>query len=131
MTMMIARSKVLILNEQGEEAIHVMEKVMFVVPGLEGAAAALEPLCRRLKIKVCGLQLGVEHRHETLQQMVERLHQVTPTNNLNFFHLTKLQEREQTVAAWRSPATWNSTDTEAVTVVDPAPDGENGNRDGQ
>ncbi|KAL4704385.1 hypothetical protein ACJJTC_017619 [Scirpophaga incertulas] len=52
-----------------------MESVMFVLPGLEGAAVALEPLCRRLRIKVCGLQLGVEHRHEDLHRMVDRLHE--------------------------------------------------------
>ncbi|KAL0867964.1 hypothetical protein ABMA27_008631 [Loxostege sticticalis] len=60
---------------EGEEAIHVMENVMFVLPGLEGCAAALEPLCRRLKIKVCALQLGVEHKNENLEMMVNRLHQ--------------------------------------------------------
>ncbi|KAJ8712849.1 hypothetical protein PYW08_008153 [Mythimna loreyi] len=60
---------------EGEEAIHVMERVMFMLPGLEGCAAVLEPLCRRLKIKVCVLQLGVEHRDETMDQMVDRLHQ--------------------------------------------------------
>ncbi|CAG9791214.1 unnamed protein product [Diatraea saccharalis] len=60
---------------EGEEAIHVMKNVMFVLPGLEGAASVMEPLCRRLKIKVCALQLGVEHKNETLQQMVDRLHQ--------------------------------------------------------
>nr|XP_049698956.1 fatty acid synthase [Helicoverpa armigera]XP_049698957.1 fatty acid synthase [Helicoverpa armigera] len=60
---------------EGEEAIHVMERVMFMLPGLEGAASVLEPLCKRLKIKVCVLQLGVEHKGETLDQMVDRLHQ--------------------------------------------------------
>nr|UEN71129.1 fatty acid synthase 1 [Glyphodes pyloalis] len=59
---------------EGEEAIHVMENVMFVLPGVEGCAAAMEPLCRRLKIKVCALQLGVEHRNENLEMMVNRLH---------------------------------------------------------
>lgn len=67
-----------LLFHQGEEAIHVMENVMFVLPGLEGCAAALEPLCRRLKIKVCALQLGVEHKNENLEMMVNRLHQVRP-----------------------------------------------------
>ncbi|XP_026740412.1 fatty acid synthase-like [Trichoplusia ni] len=60
---------------EGEEAIHVMERVMFMLPGLEGCAAVMEPLCRRLKIKVCVLQLGVEHKNETMDQMVTRLHQ--------------------------------------------------------
>lgn len=69
----------LIINvcPQGEEAIHVMERVMFMLPGLEGCAAVMEPLCRRLKIKVCVLQLGVEHKNETMDQMVTRLHQVS------------------------------------------------------
>lgn len=49
---------------------------MFMLPGLEGCAAVLEPLCKRLKIKVCVLQLGVEHRSESSEQMVTRLHQV-------------------------------------------------------
>ncbi|KAM3963796.1 fatty acid synthase-like [Aphomia sociella] len=60
---------------EGEEAIHVMENVMFMIPGLEGCAAVLEPLCRRLKIKVCVLQLGTEHKNETCEQMVDRLYQ--------------------------------------------------------
>ncbi|XP_022831505.1 fatty acid synthase [Spodoptera litura] len=60
---------------EGEEAIHVMERVMFMLPGLEGCAAVLEPLCKRLKIKVCVLQLGVEHKNENMDQMVNRLHQ--------------------------------------------------------
>ncbi|XP_053616908.1 fatty acid synthase-like [Plodia interpunctella] len=60
---------------EGEEAIHVMENVMFVMPGLEGSATALEPLCRRLKIKVCALQLGYEHKGEDCDKMVERLYQ--------------------------------------------------------
>ncbi|KAG6446749.1 hypothetical protein O3G_MSEX004583 [Manduca sexta] len=60
---------------EGEEAIHVMERVMFMLPGLEGSAAVLEPLCKRLKIKVCVLQLGIEHKHQNLEQMVDRLHQ--------------------------------------------------------
>lgn len=48
-----------------------------MLPGLEGCAAVLEPLCKRLKIKVCVLQLGVEHKNENLEQMVNRLHQVS------------------------------------------------------
>ncbi|XP_059048240.1 fatty acid synthase-like [Achroia grisella] len=61
---------------EGEEAIHVMDNVMFMLPGLEGCASALEPLCRRLKIKVCVLQLGTEHKNENCGQMVERLYQL-------------------------------------------------------
>lgn len=60
---------------EGEEAIHVMDRVMFMLPGLEGSAAVLEPLCRRLKIKVCVLQLGIEHPNENIDQMVDRLYQ--------------------------------------------------------
>ncbi|NP_001037478.1 p270 [Bombyx mori] len=60
---------------EGEEVIQATERVMFMVPGLEGCAAVLEPLCRRLKTKVCVLQLGVEHKNENLEQMVDRLYQ--------------------------------------------------------
>lgn len=58
---------------------------MFMVPGLEGCAAVLEPLCRRLKTKVCVLQLGVEHKNENLEQMVDRLYQVS-TNCMIFLN---------------------------------------------
>ncbi|CAB3220194.1 unnamed protein product [Arctia plantaginis] len=60
---------------EGEEEINVMERVMFMIPGIEGCAAVLEPLCRRLKIKVCVLQLGTEHKSENMEQMVNRLYQ--------------------------------------------------------
>ncbi|XP_052751948.1 fatty acid synthase-like [Galleria mellonella] len=67
----------LISNETGEkEATHATENVMFMLPGLEGCAAALEPLSRSLKIKVCVLQLGTEHRNENCEQMVDRLYQL-------------------------------------------------------
>ncbi|XP_068623798.1 fatty acid synthase-like [Battus philenor] len=56
-----------------EVPIHESEPVMFILPGLEGCASALEPLCRRLKIKICALQLGVEFRNDTIDLMVERL----------------------------------------------------------
>ncbi|CAH1641071.1 unnamed protein product [Spodoptera littoralis] len=42
---------------------------------LEGFAATLEQLCKRLEIKVCVLQLGVEHKNENMDQMVNRLYQ--------------------------------------------------------
>ncbi|XP_022832191.1 fatty acid synthase-like [Spodoptera litura] len=60
---------------EDDEVIHIIQPIMFLVPGLEGSAATLEPLCRRLKIKVCVLQLGVEHKNENMDQMVDRLHQ--------------------------------------------------------
>ncbi|CAK1541813.1 unnamed protein product [Leptosia nina] len=50
------------------------EKVMFLMPGLEGFAAAMEPLCKRLKFKCCVLQLGIEQRADTLDTLVDRLH---------------------------------------------------------
>ncbi|KPJ13005.1 Fatty acid synthase [Papilio machaon] len=58
-----------------EVPIDELEPVMFMVPGLEGCAAVMEPLCRRLKIKICALQLGIEFRNENLDSMVDRLHQ--------------------------------------------------------
>ncbi|XP_022831800.1 fatty acid synthase-like [Spodoptera litura] len=51
------------------------DRVMFMLPGLEGFAATLEQLCKRLEIKVCVLQLGVEHKNENMDQMVIRLYQ--------------------------------------------------------
>ncbi|XP_059048228.1 fatty acid synthase-like [Achroia grisella] len=56
------------------EPIH--EKLMIMLPGLEGCAAVLEPLCLKLKIKVCVLQLGIEHVNENCEEMVERLYQL-------------------------------------------------------
>ncbi|XP_045539247.1 fatty acid synthase-like [Papilio machaon] len=58
-----------------EVPIDELEPVMFMVPGLEGCAAVMEPLCRRLKIKICALQLGIEFRNDNLDSMVDRLHQ--------------------------------------------------------
>ncbi|XP_059048171.1 fatty acid synthase-like [Achroia grisella] len=63
-----------IIEEQ--EAIHAMEDVMIMLPGVEGSAAVLDPLCRRLNIEVCVLQLGTVHKNENCDQMVERLYQV-------------------------------------------------------
>ncbi|XP_072934221.1 fatty acid synthase [Epargyreus clarus] len=60
---------------EGEETVGESEAVMFVLPGVEGCVAGLEPLCKRLKVKVCGLQYGVEHRNDTIDSIVERLHQ--------------------------------------------------------
>ncbi|KAF9823812.1 hypothetical protein SFRURICE_006663, partial [Spodoptera frugiperda] len=62
-----------------EETLDVQEPIMFMVPGLEGFAAPLEPLCRRLKIKACVLRLGVEHTNENIDQMVHRLYQTMIT----------------------------------------------------
>lgn len=64
------------LGVQGEESFLETENLMFMIPGLEGCAAVLEPLCRRLKTKVCVLQLGLEFRNETSEDMINRLHQV-------------------------------------------------------
>lgn len=49
---------------------------MFVLPGLEGCAAGMAPLCRRLKIKICVLQYGFEEKSNTLDDLVNRLHKV-------------------------------------------------------
>ncbi|XP_048482207.1 fatty acid synthase [Plutella xylostella] len=65
--------------KEGEEALLETENLMFMIPGLEGCAAVLEPLCRRLKTQVCVLQLGLEHRNETGAEMVDRLHQTINT----------------------------------------------------
>ncbi|XP_022835184.1 fatty acid synthase-like isoform X2 [Spodoptera litura] len=54
----------------------VPEHMIFMLPGLDSNAAQLEPLCKRLKVKVCVLQLGVEHKNENMHQMVNRLYQI-------------------------------------------------------
>ncbi|XP_063541437.1 fatty acid synthase-like isoform X1 [Cydia strobilella] len=60
---------------EGHEAIHDTENPpMFILPGLEGAASVMEPLCKRLKCKVCVLQLGVENLNEDIEAMVNRLY---------------------------------------------------------
>ncbi|CAF4803306.1 unnamed protein product [Pieris macdunnoughi] len=51
------------------------EKVMFLLPGLEGTASTLKPLCKRLKIKCCILQYGIENKNEDIDSMVERLYE--------------------------------------------------------
>ncbi|XP_049879210.1 fatty acid synthase-like [Pectinophora gossypiella] len=56
------------------ELVESMECTMFMLPGLEGCASAMEPLCRRLKTKVAVLQLGFEAKNDTLEQMVDRLY---------------------------------------------------------
>ncbi|CAK1589941.1 unnamed protein product [Parnassius mnemosyne] len=66
-------------NTDKEVLEEVSEPVMFMLPGLEGCAAAMEPLCRRLKIKICALQLGVEFKNDTIEQMVNRLYQTVRT----------------------------------------------------
>ncbi|XP_059048229.1 fatty acid synthase-like [Achroia grisella] len=65
------------LVSDGFEKIEaVNEKLMIMLPGLEGCAAVLEPLCRKLQVKVCVLQLGIEHVNENCEEMVERLYQL-------------------------------------------------------
>ncbi|XP_022835183.1 fatty acid synthase-like isoform X1 [Spodoptera litura] len=56
--------------------VEVPEHMIFMLPGLDSNAAQLEPLCKRLKVKVCVLQLGVEHKNENMHQMVNRLYQI-------------------------------------------------------
>ncbi|CAH2098693.1 unnamed protein product [Euphydryas editha] len=51
------------------------EIVMFILPGLEGCAAGMMNLSRRLKIKVCVLQYYFEEQDvDNLDKMVERLY---------------------------------------------------------
>ncbi|XP_046963942.1 fatty acid synthase-like [Vanessa cardui] len=54
------------------------ESVMFMLPGLEGCAAGLAALCRRLKIKNCVLQFAHnEDKRDTLESLVNRLYKIT------------------------------------------------------
>ncbi|XP_026313533.1 fatty acid synthase-like [Hyposmocoma kahamanoa] len=66
-------------GSEGEEAIHDMENTLFVLPGLEGCASGLEPLCRRLKTKVCGLQFATERNGEDLAAMTDALYESVRT----------------------------------------------------
>ncbi|CAH2093505.1 unnamed protein product [Euphydryas editha] len=51
------------------------EMVMFILPGLEGCAAGMVTLSRRLEIKVCVLQYySEETEDDNLDKMVERLY---------------------------------------------------------
>lgn len=61
---------------QTDVSVHEDEAVMFMLPGLEGCAAGMAPLCKRLKIKICALQFGAESGNETLDDLVNSLHQV-------------------------------------------------------
>ncbi|XP_045521971.1 fatty acid synthase-like [Pieris brassicae] len=54
--------------------IHEDEKVMFLLPGLEGTASTMKPLCKRLKVKCCVLQFGTENQNDNIDSMVERLY---------------------------------------------------------
>ncbi|OWR55047.1 fatty acid synthase [Danaus plexippus] len=56
-------------------SVHEDEAVMFMLPGLEGCAAGMAPLCKRLKIKICALQFGAESGNDTLDDLVNSLHQ--------------------------------------------------------
>ncbi|XP_049870464.1 fatty acid synthase-like [Pectinophora gossypiella] len=49
-------------------------KTIFMLPGLEGCATALEPLCKKIKINTCVMQLGLEHVNEDMDHMVQRLY---------------------------------------------------------
>ncbi|CAH2098689.1 unnamed protein product [Euphydryas editha] len=53
------------------------EMVMFILPGLEGCAAGMVNLSRRLKIKVCVLQYYSEEKDDNnLDKMIERLYKI-------------------------------------------------------
>ncbi|XP_046964244.1 fatty acid synthase-like [Vanessa cardui] len=49
------------------------ELIMFMLPGIEGCAAGMATLCRRLKIKICVMQYG-NQKGDTLEALVNRLH---------------------------------------------------------
>ncbi|XP_026498403.2 fatty acid synthase-like isoform X1 [Vanessa tameamea] len=52
--------------------------VMFMLPGIEGCAAGMAALCRRLKIKNCVLQFANnEEKRDTLDSLVNRLYKFT------------------------------------------------------
>ncbi|XP_047538557.1 fatty acid synthase-like [Vanessa atalanta] len=54
------------------------ELVIFMLPGLEGCAAGMAVLCRRLKTKNCVLQFAHnEDKRDTLDALVNRLYKVT------------------------------------------------------
>ncbi|VVC88813.1 unnamed protein product [Leptidea sinapis] len=61
-------------GNENEITINEDEKVMFVLPGIEGCSSAMEQLCKRLKIKICVLQLGCSKEEENLEQLVTRLY---------------------------------------------------------
>lgn len=61
-------------GSETDVSVHENEILMFVLPGLEGCAAGMAPLCRRLKIKICVLQYGLEEKSNTLDDLVNRLH---------------------------------------------------------
>lgn len=67
---------------------------MFVLPGIEGCAAVMAPLCRRLKLKVCVLQLGLEPRDD-INSLVERLHRVIYIIYLYFLYVFVSESSEQ------------------------------------
>ncbi|GBP45810.1 Fatty acid synthase [Eumeta japonica] len=67
-------------GKENEPEIQGSEEVLFMLPGLEGCATVLEPLCRRLKIKACVLQLGHEYVDDNEEMMVTRLHQTIKTH---------------------------------------------------
>jgi hypothetical protein len=47
--------------------------ILFMVPGLEGVAAVLEPLARNLKYQTVCLQLGYSHLGQTVQDMAQSM----------------------------------------------------------
>ncbi|XP_050353260.1 fatty acid synthase-like [Nymphalis io] len=55
-------------------SVHSEGLIMFMLPGIEGCAAGMAALCRRLKIKICVLQFGNEEKGDTLDTLVTRLH---------------------------------------------------------
>ncbi|CAG4931996.1 unnamed protein product [Colias eurytheme] len=59
---------------ENEITINDEERVIFMVPGLEGCASALEPLCKRLRLRVCVLQLAGDAPSQELEALVDVLY---------------------------------------------------------
>ncbi|XP_050353705.1 fatty acid synthase-like [Nymphalis io] len=60
-----------------DTSVYKKASILFMLPGLEGCAAVMAPLCRRLKIKICVLQCANnEKKQDTLDSFVNRLHKV-------------------------------------------------------
>ncbi|XP_046963779.1 fatty acid synthase-like [Vanessa cardui] len=68
-------------GSESDMSVDDKESIMFMLPGIEGCAAGMTTLCRRLKIKICALQYGNEEKRDTLENLVNRLHK-TVTSKL-------------------------------------------------
>ncbi|XP_049870281.1 fatty acid synthase-like [Pectinophora gossypiella] len=52
------------------------DKTIFMLPGLEGCATALENLCKKLEINACVMQLGLKDVNEDMDHMVQKLYKI-------------------------------------------------------